>query len=304
MSDVKLWIVGSIGIDEIGTPLVQRSDLLGGSVTYACAAASFFTEVGAVGVVGSDFPASFLERYRRFGVDLAGLQTRTGATFRWSGVYEADMINRRTLKTDLGVFGQFSPELPAAYRAAPYVMLGNIGPALQLHVLDQVQGSPFVALDTMDLWIRIARADLEQVIRRANLITVNDAEARLLTGHYNLMDCARAILDMGPEYVVIKKGEHGAMLVTGDKVALISAFPVEAVVDPTGAGDCFAGGFMGFLAHTRAVCIDEPLIRRALLNGSVVASFGVEAFSTERLEQIGRADIDRRTDALRSMCAL
>jgi sugar/nucleoside kinase (ribokinase family) len=159
MADVQLWIVGSIGIDTIETPRVKRTDLLGGSVTYACAAASFFTRTGAVGVVGSDFPEAFLARYQRFGIDLAGLQTRPGATFRWSGVYEADFINRRTLDTQLGVFADFSPELPEAFRAAPFVLLGNISPSLQLHVLDQVRGQPFVVVDTMDLWIRIARQD-------------------------------------------------------------------------------------------------------------------------------------------------
>ena len=304
MSNVQLWIVGSIGIDTIETPAEKRPDLLGGSVTYACAAASFFTQVGAVGVVGSDFPAAFLARYRRFGIDLAGLQTCDGATFRWSGVYEADLINRRTLETKLGVFGAFSPELPEAFRDAPFVLLGNIGPALQLHVLDQARGRPFVVVDTMDLWIRIARPELEQVIRRANMLTLNDAEARLLTGRHNLLDCARAILGMGPQYVVIKKGEHGAMLCSPQGIALIPAFPVEQVVDPTGAGDCFAGAFMGFLARTRATRIDEPLLRRALLHGSVVASFGVEAFSTERLEGLQAAEFEARVETLRAMCAV
>jgi len=304
MSKVGLWIVGSIGIDNIETFTEKRTDLLGGSVTYACAAASFFTGVGAVGVVGSDFPAAFLERYRHFGIDLAGLQTREGATFRWSGVYESDMINRRTLDTRLGVFADFSPELPETFRDAPFVLLGNIGPALQLHVLDQARGNPFVVVDTMDLWIRIARPELEKVIRRANLLTLNDAEARLLTGRYNLLECARTILSMGPQYVVIKKGEHGAMLCSKEGMALIPAFPVEQVIDPTGAGDCFAGAFMGFLARTRAARIDEPLLRRALLHGSVVASFGVEAFSTERLEHLLPAEIESRTDLLRKMCAV
>lgn len=303
MTNVQLWIVGSIGIDDIETPGEKRTDLLGGSVTYACAAASFFTPVGAVGVVGSDFPAAFLERYRRFGIDLAGLQTRPGETFRWAGVYEADFINRRTLDTRLGVFADFSPELPESFREAPFVLLGNIGPALQLHVLDQVRGQPFVAVDTMDLWIRIARPDLEQVIRRANLLTLNDAEARLLTGHHNLLACARAVLAMGPQYVVIKKGEHGAMLCSRQGLALIPAFPVEQVVDPTGAGDCFAGAFMGYLAKTRARRIDESLLRRALLYGSTVASFGVEAFSTARLEKLRPEEIETRVAALRNMCA-
>ena len=255
-------------------------------------------------MVGDDFPAAFLERYRRFGIDLAGLQTRTGATFRWSGVYDADMINRRTLETKLGVFSDFSPELPEAFRDAPFVLLGNIGPALQLHVLDQARGRPFVAVDTMDLWIRIARPELDQVIRRASMLTLNDAEARLLTGRHNLLECARAILAMGPQYVVIKKGEHGAMLCSQQGIGLIPAFPVGRVVDPTGAGDCFAGAFMGFLARTCAARIDEPLLRRALLHGSVVASFGVEAFSTERMEKLHGKEIADRVESLRAMCAV
>ncbi len=304
MSNVQLWIVGSIGIDNIETPAEKRTDLLGGSVTYACAAASFFSPVGAVGVVGSDFPGAFLERYRRFGLDLSGLQTKPGATFRWSGVYEADFINRRTLDTQLGVFADFSPALPETFRDAPFVLLGNIVPALQLSLLDQVRGQPFVVVDTMDLWIRIARPDLEKVIRRANLLTLNDSEARLLTGRHNLLECAQAIRAMGPQYVVIKKGEHGAMLCSDQGIALIPAFPVDQVVDPTGAGDCFAGAFMGFLARTRAARIDEPLLRRALLHGSVVASFGVEAFSTERLEKLTLAEIDARVAALRAMCVV
>jgi sugar/nucleoside kinase (ribokinase family) len=304
MSNLPLWIVGSIGIDNIETPRARRTDLLGGSVTYACAAASFFARTGAVGVVGSDFPASFLERYQRFGMDLGGLQTQPGATFRWSGVYEADFINRRTLDTQLGVFANFTPELPESFRDAPFVLLGNIGPALQAHVLDQVRGQPFVALDTMDLWIRIARPELEAVIRRANLVTLNDAEVRLLTGRHNLLECARAVLAMGPQYVVIKKGEHGALLCSAAGISLIPAFPVEQVEDPTGAGDCFAGAFMGFLAQTRAARMDDALLRRALLYGSVVASFGVESFSTERLERLEMSEIEERAQCLRQMVAL
>ena len=304
VSNVQLWIIGSIGIDEIATPFETRRELLGGSVTYACATASFFTPVGAVGVVGDDFPAAFLARYTRFGIDTSGLQTRPGATFRWSGVYDADMINRRTLKTELGVFGTFSPELPEHFRAAPFVMLGNIMPDLQLHVLDQVQGRPFVAVDTMDYWIQSARPALEQVIKRADVLTLNDTEARLLTGRHHLLACARDILKMGPQYVVIKKGEHGAMLFSKEGIGLIPAFPVDDLKDPTGAGDSFAGGFMGFLAQTRATRVDESMMRRALLHGSVVASFGVEAFSTERLERLQKSEIDARVAALRRMIDL
>lgn len=304
MADIQLWIVGSIGIDDIETPFEKRRDLLGGSVTYACVAASFFTSAGAVGVVGSDFPSDFLARYSRFGIDLDGLQKRDGTTFRWSGVYDANMIDRRTLRTDLGVFAHFSPQLPESYRRAPFVLLGNIDPALQLHVLDQATGSRFVAVDTMDLWINTARVNLERVIARASMLTLNDAEARLLTGQHNLRDCAAQILDRGPRYVVIKKGEHGAVLFSRDGMGIVPAYPVRQVVDPTGAGDCFAGGFMGFLAQTRAARIDEPLVRRALLQGSVVASFGVEAFSTDRLEALTAEEIRQREAELRAMAAI
>lgn len=301
--NVQLWVVGSIGIDDITTRAESRQNLLGGSVTYACAAASFFSQVGAVGIVGDDFPAEFMSRYRKFGIDLAGLQTVPGATFRWSGMYDDDMINRRTLKTELGVFAQFQPILPESYRDAPYVLLGNIGPELQLHVLDQARNAKFVAMDTMDLWINTAPEALRRVIARAHLLTLNDSEARLLTGRYNIRDCAAAVLQMGPRYVVIKKGEHGAMLFSRDAVAIIPAYPVSQVVDPTGAGDIFAGAFMGCLAALGR-SPDDSLIRRALVHGSSVASFGVEAFSLERLERLTRQEIDGRINDLRRMAAI
>jgi len=299
MGWVDLWVVGSIGIDDIATPDATRTDVLGGSVTYACAAASFFTRVGAVGIVGSDFPDAFLARYRSFGIDMAGLQCVPGRTFRWSGVYEADFINRRTLTTELGVFADFKPKLPVAFRSAPYVLLGNIGPELQEHVLDQACGARFVVADTMDLWINVAREALDRVIKRVDLLMLNDGEARLLTGRHNLRDCAAAILEAGPRYVVIKKGEHGAQLFSRDGIALIPAYPVNVVVDPTGAGDAFAGGFLGSLARSGRT--DEPAIRTALLYGATVASFGVEAFSLERLEQLAPSDIESRLETLRGM---
>jgi sugar/nucleoside kinase (ribokinase family) len=214
------------------------------------------------------------------------------------------MINRRTLKTELGVFADFQPELPESFRDAPFVLLGNIVPRLQLHLLEQARGKPFVAVDTMDYWIHSAREDLEKVIRRADLLTVNDGEARQLTGAYNLREAARKIMALGPRFVVVKKGEHGSMLISQEGIALIPAYPLERVVDPTGAGDAFAGGFMGFLARTGAARIDDALMRRALLYGSVTASFGVEAFSTERLETLTLAEITARADELRRMATL
>ncbi len=299
MSQVNLWIVGSIGIDTITTRAGRHENLLGGSVTYACAAASFFGPTGAVGVVGDDFPESFMARYRKFGIDLQGLQQRSGATFHWEGVYDDDMIHRRTLETRLGVFETFKPELPEAYRETPYVLLGNIGPELQLHVLDQARGARFVATDTMDLWISTARPALLEVLARTTLLTVNDDEARLLTGRYNLRDCAEALRDMGPRYVVIKKGEHGALLFAPEGIAIVPAYPVHALHDPTGAGDCYAGAFMGYLAGSGRD--DTATLRRALGYGSVVAAYGVEDFSIGRLETLTMEQIESRRIELDAM---
>ncbi|MBT3191953.1 MAG: sugar kinase, partial [Verrucomicrobia bacterium] len=248
MSNIDLVIVGSIGLDTIETKFDKRENLLGGSVSYACAASSFFARTGMVGVVGADFPDAYMDCYRRFNIDLEGLMTdQAGKTFAWSGVYEEDMINRRTLSTDLNVLADFAPELPEAYRDAPFILLGNISPALQLHVLSQARSPKFVIADTMDLWINIAKEPLLDLIGKVNLLMLNDEEARLLTKEHNLKTCAKKILDMGPDYVVIKKGEHGAMLVTREGMFLVPAYPVDSVIDPTGAGDSFAGGFMGYL---------------------------------------------------------
>jgi sugar/nucleoside kinase (ribokinase family) len=300
--DVKLVVVGSIGLDTIETPVARREDLLGGSVSYACAGASFFAPVGMVGVVGDDFPAACVDVYRQFRIDLRGLHRKPGRTFRWSGVYEADLNTRRTLATELNVFAQFEPDLPAAYRQAPYLFLANISPALQRHVLSQMQAPRFVAADTMDLWINTAREPLMQVIGGVDLLTLNDSEARLLTGEHSLVRAARRVLEWGPDYVVIKKGEHGAMLFSGGGVFVQPAYPLEDVQDPTGAGDTFAGGFMGALAADGR--LDEASVRRAMAYGGVVASFGVEAFSLDRLRTLSRADIEARLAEYRRLVSL
>lgn len=298
-ASVKLWIVGSIGIDDIKTRTADRKNLLGGSVPYSTVAASFFTKTGAVGVVGSDFPAAFDRRWQAFGIDLTGVQRQQGSTFRWACEYDDNMIERTTLKTELGVFASFMPELPAAYRTAPFVLLGNIQPELQMHVLKQADGAKFVALDTMNLWIETARPALLKVIRRVNLLTVNDGEARQLTGKWNLRKCAEAILKMGPSYAVIKKGEHGALLFSKDGVFIVPAYPVRKLVDPTGAGDSYAGTFMGYLA--RAGRVSDGILRKALVHASAVASFGVEGFSLERFQKLSAPDIQVRVDELKSM---
>jgi len=299
MTQPKLVIVGSIGIDHIETPRAKRENLLGGSASYACAAASFFTPPGMVGVVGNDFPAAFLDLYRKFSVDLAGLQQRDGRTFAWSGVYEENMDNRCTLETVLGVFETFQPDLPDAYVEAPYVFLGNMAPELQLHVLNQMNAPAFVLADTMDLWINIARDKLVEVIGRVHMLTLNESEARLLTGAHNLLAAAEVLLEMGPEYILIKKGEHGSLLISRTGIYIQPAFPLASFEDPTGAGDTFAGALMGWIAENGAH--DTAAIRHAMVHGSVVASFGVESFSLDRLAALSRDDVDARAAALMDM---
>ncbi|MFO7936553.1 MAG: PfkB family carbohydrate kinase [Kiritimatiellia bacterium] len=299
---IKLWVVGSIGIDNIKTRTESRSNLLGGSVPFCTAAASYFTATGAVGIVGDDFPDDFVRRWKKFGTDLSGVQHAEGRTFRWSGAYDDNMIERITLNTEMGVFADFKPKLPNEYINAPFVLLGNIQPQLQAHVLRQAEGATFVALDTMNLWIDIARPALVRVIKKVDLLTLNDGEARMLSGKYNMRDCAAALLKMGPKYVVIKRGEHGALLFSEKSVFIAPAYPVRHLVDPTGAGDSYAGAFMGYLAQRGR--ISEKALREALLYASVIASFGVENFSIECFEGLRIAQIERRMREMRKILSV
>ena len=299
MSHPQLVIVGSIGIDHIETPTEKRPNLLGGSVSYACAAASFTHSPGMVGVVGDDFPEEFMELYRSFEVDLQGLQQAKGQTFSWTGVYAENMDNRETLETVLGVFETFEPNLPESYKTAPFVFLGNMHPGLQLHVLNQIESPKFVLVDTMDLWINITRDELIEVIGKVDMLTLNESEARLLTGAHNLLDAAAQLLKMGPTHVLIKKGENGSMLFGKDGTYIQPAVPLAEVTDPTGAGDSFAGALMGYLTQQDAC--DHQAIRKAMVHGSVVASFGVEAFSLEGLQGLTQDQIQERTDSLLAM---
>ena len=299
---VDLAIVGSIGIDTIETPTDRREEILGGSVSYACAAASFFTHTGMVGVVGTDFPQRFLDVWKDMNINLEGLQTVEGETFRWSGIYEENMDKRRTVSTELNVFENFSPELPEDYRETPYLFLGNIHPALQLHVLEQVRNPRFILIDTMDLWINIDKEDLSRVIGKCNMLTLNESEAELFTGERVLTRAASSLLDLGPEYVLIKKGGNGSMLFTRDEVFLLHAYPLDHVKDPTGAGDTFAGGLMGRLAESGRT--DKEAIREAMVYGSIVASFGVEEFSLDRLKQLDRRTIEERVAEFIKMCSI
>ncbi|MBI2440016.1 MAG: bifunctional hydroxymethylpyrimidine kinase/phosphomethylpyrimidine kinase [Lentisphaerae bacterium] len=296
---VKLVVVGSIGLDTVTTSATTRRNVLGGSVSYACAAASFFTRPGLVGVVGRDFPTRYRAALRSRRVDLRGLESAAGRTFRWSCAYEPNLKERETLSTALNVLADFAPELPTAYRHSPCLFLANIAPEVQLKVLSQMCALRFVAADTMDLWIRATRPALLKVIRQVDLFLINDAEARALTGEEHLVPAARHLLKLGPRYVIIKKGEHGSMLFSRQGVVLSPAYPVDLVRDPTGAGDAFAGALLGVLA--RAGSITSALVRRAMLYGAITASFTVEAFSLEKLLAIRRADIEARARQFRRM---
>ena len=289
---MSLLVVGSVALDSVETPFGRADEVLGGSATYFSAAASHQGGVQLVGVVGSDYPVDRLEALRERGVDLAGLESAEGESFRWRGRYRHDLNSAETLETRLGVFSHFRPKLPDQFRTAQYVFLANIDPRLQLLVLEQVTKPKFVACDTMNFWIESRRGDLMELLKHVDLITLNDGEARQLTEQSNLVQAARWILARGPKTVLIKKGEHGAFMFNRDEIFYAPAYPLEAVFDPTGAGDSFAGGFMGYLARTND--LSESNLRRAVVIGSAMGSFVVEAFSIERLLTVTRDDIDRR----------
>lgn len=294
---MSIVIVGSTALDSIKTPKRENPRLLGGSASYASIAASFFAPVKMVGVVGDDFPRKYINMYKKHGIDIEGLQIKTGKTFHWSGEYEINMNNRRTLSTELGVFADFNPVLPESYRDAEYVLLANISPSLQLHVLEQVKNPKFIAADTMDLWLNIALDDLLKLLKKVNLFVLNDSEAKLLTKDDNVVSSIKKIHRLGPEHVIIKKGEHGAILSTDGDLFVTPAYPLLKVVDPTGAGDTFLGGLIGFLASTNGK-IHENL-RKAIVYGSVTASFCCEGFGVSRLTKITRKDIENRYQEFR-----
>ncbi|HEX6750820.1 MAG TPA: PfkB family carbohydrate kinase [Longimicrobium sp.] len=296
---MSILVVGSVALDTVETPFGRAEEALGGSATFFSAAASLFGPVQLVGVVGDDYPVEALDFLGERGVDLAGLERAQGESFRWAGRYSFDLNSRETLETRLGVFAHFQPKIPAEFRDAEWVFLGNIDPDLQLGVLDQVHAPKFVACDTMNLWIDIKRDRLLELLKRVDLLLVNDAEARQLSGDFNLSRAARWILERGPRYLIIKKGEHGAILFTPHSVFFAPGFPLEEVFDPTGAGDAFAGGFMGHLAQ--AGRYDDGDLRRAVIYGSVLGSFAVEKFSVERFRELAPEEIEDRVRAFREM---
>jgi sugar/nucleoside kinase (ribokinase family) len=298
---MSVLVVGSVALDSVETPFGKADEVLGGSGTFFAASASHFTPVQLVGVVGSDYPVQQLDALAARQVDLSGLERADGESFRWRGRYRHDLNSAETLETRLGVFSQFRPKIPQAFRQAPFVFLANIDPRLQLEVLKQVERPKLVACDTMNFWIESRRSDLIELLKHVDVLLLNDGEARQLTEQSNLVKAARWILEHGPKHVVIKKGEHGAFMFTKDTVFFAPAYPLEDVFDPTGAGDSFAGGFIGYLAQRGK--LDEAHFRRAVVHGSVMGSFAVERFSIQRLLEITPPEIRDRLGAFRRLVA-
>jgi sugar/nucleoside kinase (ribokinase family) len=298
---MTVLVVGSVALDSVETPFGKADNVIGGSGTFFSASASHLCPVQLVGVVGDDYPMAQLEPLKARGVDMAGLEQASGESFRWRGRYRHDLNAAETLETRLGVFSHFSPKIPEQFRKAPFVFLANIDPRLQLEVLRQVQRPKLVACDTMNFWIESRRPDIVELIKHVDLITLNDGEARQLTDCANLVKAARWIMERGPKMVIIKKGEHGAFLFKGNSIFFAPAFPLEEVFDPTGAGDSFAGGFMGYLARTGD--LGDANLRRAVVYGSAMGSFAVEKFSVQRLLELTPTDITARVAEFRRLVA-
>jgi sugar/nucleoside kinase (ribokinase family) len=296
---MSLLVVGSIAFDSIRTPYGVAEEVLGGAATYFSVSASWFVPVRIVGVVGEDFTARHLEVFTRRSIDTEGLERAPGRTFRWSGEYARDMNERRTLDLQLNVFAEFAPKVPEAYLASEYLFLANIDPALQLHVRRQLPQARLVGLDSMDHWIEGKRGDLKRTLAAVDVLVINEGEARMLSGETNLKKAAGCIRHLGPRLVVIKRGEYGASLFSESSIFSAPAYPLDEVKDPTGAGDTFAGGFMGHLAHTGD--LSEHNLRKAVIYGSVMASFAVEAFGLERLLRLTPQEIQARFREFKSL---
>lgn len=296
---MEILVVGSVGIDGLETPAGKRDEVLGGSASHFSLAASLFAPVRMVGVVGDDFPDAYKSKLSARGIDLTGLQVETGRSFRWKGRYEGDCAVAQTLDTQLNVFEHFRPDLPSLFTSSKFVFLANIDPTLQLQVLDQIQSPTLVAGDTMNLWIDIKRDELWKVIERLDLFVLNDEEARTLTGKKGLADAGRALIERGPRIVVIKEGAHGALLVQAEGLFHAPGWPDATLVDPTGAGDSFAGGLMGTLAREGSV--NSETLRRAVVNGCVIGSFNIEDFVPERLLELTPERIEERYEAFKEL---
>jgi sugar/nucleoside kinase (ribokinase family) len=302
---MSLVNVGTVAFDAIETPFGKTDKIVGGASTYISLAANlFYSPVRLVSVIGDDFDMEMLQRLRDKGIDTEGLQIKEGEkTFFWSGKYHYDLNTRDTLVTELNVLEHFQPMLPDSYQDCEYLMLGNLAPSVQLSVLSQFRNRPrLVVLDTMNFWMDIAMEELKQVIEKCDVLSINDEEARQLTGEYSLVKAARMILTMGPKYLIIKKGEHGALLFGGEEMFFAPALPIEDVVDPTGAGDTFAGGMLGYLASKDDISFEN--MKRAVIAGSAMASFTVERFGTERLLEISIADVHARIAQFQRLVAV
>lgn len=296
---MSVLIVGSMAFDDVETATGKVTQVIGGAATYAAIAASLFTRARLCAIVGRDFPAHELEFMQRHGIDVSGVEIAEGKTFRWSGIYSADFVSRKTLDTQLNVFETFQPKLSGEYRQSDYVFLANIHPDLQLSVLEQTRKPRLVLCDTMNLWIDTQPDRVREVLRRVDVALMNDEEARQLCNTHHLVQAGERLLTMGPHVAVIKKGEHGALLFSQEDYFVAPSYPVDAILDPTGAGDAFAGGFVGYLDQTDD--LSPQNLRKAVIYGSIVASFAVEAFSIDRLRSITPGDITARYDEFRKM---
>jgi sugar/nucleoside kinase (ribokinase family) len=300
---MSLLVIGTVAFDTIETPYARRERVIGGSATYFAAASTYFGGVSLVAVVGEDFPEATLEHLRALGIDTRGVEVAPGKSFFWSGRYEADWNTRHTLTTELNVLESFDPKIPAELVDSPYVFLANAAPSVQLKALEQCTAPKLVVADTMNLWIDIARPELDELLTKVDGLVLNDEEAKMLSGETNLIRAARKVLAMGPRFVILKKGEHGAFVIGGEDLHFsIPAYPVDEVVDPTGAGDSFAGGFMGYVAAEDKT--DDATLRQAMLYGTVTASFAVQGFSDDVLVKNERSALQERIQELRSIVTL
>lgn len=296
---MSILVVGSVALDSVETPFGKEDNILGGSATYFSTSASFFTDVNLVAVVGDDFPQEHVDFLKSRDIDLRGLARVSGKTFRWKGKYSYDLNEAQTLETDLNVFADFKPRIPEEYAAIDYLFLANIDPELQMEVLNQVARPRIVACDTMNFWISSKQEALKKVLERVDILIINEGEARQLSGEANLVKAARKVLSLGAKTLIIKRGEYGVLMFNGSSIFAVPAYPLEEVFDPTGAGDTFAGGFMGYLANTGDIAEDG--IRQAIIFGSVMASFNVEDFSLNRLKRLDYHEIEERYRAFKAM---
>ena len=296
----EILVVGSIAFDTIKTPFGEKKEILGGSAIYFSYAASLFAPVRLIGVVGSDFPAAQIEKFRKRRIDTSGLQVRPGKTFRWCGRYEKNLKEAETISCALNVMGEYSPKLPEHYRNSQYVFLANIDPKIQLKTLKQIHSPKLVVCDTMNLWVKNKLPELKKLLKKVDVLLLNDEEARMLTGQENLISAGHKIICWGPKTAIIKKGEHGVILTTGKNDFFFTpAFPTTSVSDPTGAGDSFGGGFTGYIAATND--FSAANMRKAVIYGAVVASFTVEDFGIRALEKIKISDVERRVNQIKKM---